>query len=90
MTGIHTHAEGLLTTRGVSCGMCMTTVNLREEFRPCKYLTFCNGGCIAHNGAMCADFVKFMDYLYGEGLRKYKSYLLTKREDILRRLNYAV
>ncbi|MBQ7216840.1 MAG: SPASM domain-containing protein [Synergistaceae bacterium] len=66
------------------------TVNLREECVRCKYLTFCSGGCIAHNGAMCADFVKFMDYLYGEGLRKYKTYLLMKREEILRRLDNAV
>ena len=64
--------------------------NLREECRRCKYVMFCNGGCIAHNGSMCQDFMKFMDYLYGEGLKKYKAYLLMKREDIMRRLNHAV
>ena len=35
-------------------------------------------------------YVKFMDYLYGDGLKKYKAYLHMKREEILRRLNYAV
>lgn len=62
----------------------------REECRRCKHLALCSGGCIARNGAMCSDFVKFMDYLYGEGLRKYKSCLLTKHEEILRRLSNAV
>ena len=64
--------------------------NLRDECRVCKYVKFCNGGCIAHNGVMCRDFMKFMDYLYGNGLKKYKAYLHMKREEIMRRLNYAV
>ena len=64
--------------------------NLRKECRVCKYVKFCSGGCIAHNGAMCQDFMKFMDYLYSSGIKKYKSYLLGKREEILRKLNHAV
>ena len=66
------------------------SINLRSECTGCKYKTFCNGGCIAHNGSMCHDFMKFMDYLYGEGIRKYKAYLLKRRDEILYRLGHAV
>ena len=69
---------------------CLRTTNLREECASCKYRTMCNGGCIAHDGAMCGDFMKFMDYLYGDGLKKYKTYLLNRREEILRKLYHAV
>ena len=34
------------------------------------------------NGAMCKDFVKFLDYLYSEGLTKYKEYLTHRRAEI--------
>ena len=66
------------------------STNMRDECTNCKYVKFCSGGCIVHNGAMCHDFMKFMDYLYGCGIRKYKAYLIRRREDIMRRLGHAV
>lgn len=83
--GITDSGRGILERLTASRGE-----NLREECTRCKYLTFCSGGCIAHNGMMCYDFVKFMDYLYSDGIKKYKAYLLGKREEILRRLSNAV
>ena len=56
--------------------------NLRDECKNCRYVKFCNGGCSVMNGAMCKDFVKFLDYLYSEGLTKYKEYLTHRRAEI--------
>ena len=66
------------------------TTNLRSECFDCKYKSMCNGGCNAMNGLMCRDFIKFMDYLYGAGMNKYKSYLMNRREFLLGRLKNAV
>ncbi len=83
--GITDYGREILRQIGAS-----RSTNLREECTRCKYKTLCNGGCIAHNGLMCHDFFKFMDYLYGDGIKKYKAYLLKRREEILHRLHYAV
>lgn len=55
---------------------------IRVECIECSYRKFCNGGCTAMNGMMCNDYKKFLDYLYADGLRKYKSYLLSRRDEI--------
>lgn len=56
--------------------------NLRPECRECRYLAKCNGLCSMMNGLMCHDYRKFLDYIYGEGLRKYKAYLIKRRAEI--------
>lgn len=58
------------------------TSHIRSECKNCKYVKFCNSGCTVMNGAMCKDFMKFLDYLYNEGITKYKEYLTHRRAEI--------
>ena len=60
---------------------------LRTECINCRYRKFCNGGCTVMNGMMCNDYKKFLDYLYADGLRKYKAYLLSRRDEIVSSLH---
>lgn len=69
------------------------TVKFPEKCRECQYLRLCHAGCSASTVAgpgqpsvMCGDYRILFDYLYGEGLQKYKEYLLRKKRDIEEKL----
>lgn len=64
--------------------------SLPEKCQSCRYIKLCHAGCsavtevgeIGKPSVMCGDYHILFDYLYGEGLEKYKKYLLKKKEQI--------
>ena len=70
-------------------------VNLAEACLKCRYADLCRGGCgaSAKDGpggsketVMCEDYRRIFDYLYGDGIEKYRRYLLTRKDRILQQL----
>ena len=64
------------------------TSNLRSECINCIYMKFCNGGCSVMKDATCKDFKKFLDYLFSNGIKKYKEYLTRRRAEICSMIYY--
>lgn len=67
---------------------------LPEKCRKCNYLKLCHAGCsaavdggIGQPSVMCRDYCILFDYLYGDGLHRYKEYLLRKKRQIEKELS---
>ncbi len=64
---------------------------LPEDCTNCSFGDLCSGGCsaacqygdLSRPSSICGDYQKIFRYLYGDGLKKYRQYLLKKREDII-------
>lgn len=63
--------------------------NLPEKCRTCRDLGMCRAGCSATADgslgdpcAMCSDYRMLFDYLRGDGLQRYKEYLLKKKRQL--------
>jgi len=70
-------------------------VRLPEKCRKCRYAGLCHGGCSASAAegpgtygetVMCEDYRRVFDYLYKDGMEKYRRYLLSKREQVLQQM----
>lgn len=66
---------------------------LPEKCESCKYIKLCHAGCnamtdegISQPSVMCKDYLILFDYLSGDGLHKYKEYLIKKKQEIERAL----
>ena len=64
---------------------------LLEKCRNCIYLKYCNGGCNAYlkteeSAILCEEYQRIFSYFSGEGLKKYKTYLFQKKNELLLQL----
>ncbi len=62
--------------------------SLLGKCKNCNYLKYCHGGCSAYletqeSAILCKEYQHIFSYFSGEGLKKYKSYLLQKKKELL-------
>lgn len=66
--------------------------NMPLECQECSFKNICHAGCScgAFNkpSEMCHDYKKLFNYMQSAGIKKYKEYLLKRREYILNKLNF--